>query len=378
MKNKHFLLFIALAFVGVSLNAQTLDEAILNAAVQIVRELPGNSRAAVINFRSNSERLNDYVVNELYGAILRNRRVTPVRPTQNQVFDIYRELGAGEINREAAQNIAQLLGVQYLITGSIEQIRSDYRIHFNAVNTVAEVQSGYSVTLNLQNDSQFANLFSGAPAGSPSITQREPATGGQPSVVMDNYRINRDRRKKWVYVGGPMWGFANVTRETLVERYEGQNWIYESNEIVSFNEFATGFQFEIIPFDIVLTPYFAIELAVELDVFVSYVFAFPVLGKLGLRFGRVGLSFNTGYGIGSIDLYNATGFALGGTFGIQLYPGVLFFEVLSFPSLPGEKISDYNSSFSREYSWVDSATFFFLGYKFGIGPYRERPYNRNR
>jgi len=190
VKKKHFLLFIALAFVGVSLNAQTLDEAILTAAVQFARELPANSRVSVISFRSNSERLNDYVVNELYGAILRNRRITPVRPNQNQIFDIYRKLGAGEINREAAQNIAELLGVQYLITGSIEKIQSDYRIHFNAVNTGAEVQSWYSVTLNLQNDSRFTGLLGGAPVGAPP-PQREPAASLQPPVAEDTPSVSQ-------------------------------------------------------------------------------------------------------------------------------------------------------------------------------------------
>jgi len=157
MKKLHFV-FLGLLFIGAVLNAQSLDEALITAAIKISGDLPANAAAAVINFRSDSEKLNDYVINELYGAILRNRRIVPVKPDQNQLQSIRGDLATVE-NKESAQRIGWLLGAQYLVTGSIQRIGSEYRLNFTAIDTNAEIKSMYSVNLNPQNDSQFALLL---------------------------------------------------------------------------------------------------------------------------------------------------------------------------------------------------------------------------
>jgi hypothetical protein len=162
MKKKFVFVFFGLIFFSVILSAQSLDEAIIGAAVKISSDLPANASAAVLNFRSDSEKLNEYVINELYGAILRNRRIVPVKPDQSQLQSIRGELSSNMaeiVNKEAAQRIGRLLGVQYIVTGSIQRIGFDYRINFNAIDINAEIKSLYSASLNPQNDSQFALLL---------------------------------------------------------------------------------------------------------------------------------------------------------------------------------------------------------------------------
>ena len=160
MKRKFLLFFLGIAVCGAALNAQTLDEAILAAAMTISRELPAGSSVAVINFSSDSKNLNEYVLSELYGTILRNRSVIPVQPNTGQFQTIRDGLNtAGGLNGETAQSIGKLLGVQYLIIGSIRQNGNLYNVVFNAVNLNAEIKSQYQTSINPRNDTQLTSLL---------------------------------------------------------------------------------------------------------------------------------------------------------------------------------------------------------------------------
>jgi len=162
MKKQLFLIFFVFAICGAFLNAQTLDEAILNAAVKISRDLPADAIAAVIDFKSDSEELNAYVINGLHGAILRNRRIASIRIDQERLKNVREVLHyniAGELSVDSAQEASWILGAQYLVTGTLEQTGSDYRITFNAVDTNAHLQSQYTAALNPRNDSQLTSLL---------------------------------------------------------------------------------------------------------------------------------------------------------------------------------------------------------------------------
>jgi hypothetical protein len=166
MKRTFFLFFAGLA-VCTFMNAQTLDEAILGAAVKIGADLPDGATVAVIHFRSEKETLNDYVINELHGILLRNRRVTPVKPDESQFQNIRGELRfneAGEIDGESVRGIGRLLRAQYLVTGSLETAGSGYGIIFTAVDTVgAEIRSRYTASLN-SSDATLVSLLGITPA----------------------------------------------------------------------------------------------------------------------------------------------------------------------------------------------------------------------
>jgi len=191
IKRKLFLALCGLVMGSVFLNAQTLNEVILTAAVRISSELPSNTTAAIINFRSDSEELNIYVIDELYGAILRNRRVIPVKPNQEQFQSIRGETDfntTGKISEEAARSIGRLLRAQYLLTGSLENIGYEYIIHFNVIDTEkAEPKSQYSASLNRQNDTQFAQLLGDNLANSPS-----PDTGSQQETARNGRRAQSE------------------------------------------------------------------------------------------------------------------------------------------------------------------------------------------
>jgi len=161
MKLKRFLFIICFVMCNTFLYAQVpmLDEAILNSAVRINRGLPAGSTVAIINFSTNSSALNRYVINELHGAILRQRRITTLLPDENQTQNITSNLNfgnAGEVISESAQLIGQFLGVQYLITGTIGRFGVEYRLIFDIVNTSnTDQRNQYFTPVDLQNDQRF-------------------------------------------------------------------------------------------------------------------------------------------------------------------------------------------------------------------------------
>lgn len=155
-----------LAILGVmaacgSLHAQTLDDAIKNAASEISSRLENGSAVAVINFQSQSTRLTDYAIDELNNAIV---NIGKLRPVERRRLDVIRnELDfnmSGEVSDESAQSIGRMLGAQGIIMGSIEIIGSMYKIRFQAITTeTATIQ--YAFSENIRNDGVLESLLQG-------------------------------------------------------------------------------------------------------------------------------------------------------------------------------------------------------------------------
>jgi len=188
MKRIFMLVCLWIAVCSAVIYAQTLDEAILTAAITMGRELPAGVSVAVIDFISDSENLSEYVLNEFYGAILRNRSVIPVQPNQGQFKSIRDEYNkAGELNGESAKGIGKLLGVQYLITGSIKQNGSLYSIIFIAVNLDAEIKSQYQASINPRSDMRLASLLNVKPQSQsqPKPQPTASSTSRQKPVTID-------------------------------------------------------------------------------------------------------------------------------------------------------------------------------------------------
>jgi len=236
MKKKLFLTFLILALCGAFLNAQTLDEAILNAAVKISRDLPAGVTAAVIDFKSDSDELNAYVINGLHGAIIRNRRITSVRIDQEQLRSVREGLhynAAGELSVESAQNTCWLLGAQYLVTGSLERTGSDYRIAFNAVDTSARLQSQYTASLDPRNDAQLASLLGITPASSVASASQQATAGSSQMGGAQDEAGQRDKLVSFKFSLGLTLGFFSY--ELTERRYYYTDSPYESYSAAYFN-----------------------------------------------------------------------------------------------------------------------------------------------
>ncbi|MDR0876809.1 MAG: CsgG/HfaB family protein [Treponema sp.] len=155
------MVFIAsLGFVG----AQTLDDAIKSAASEMSGKLPNGSTVAVVNFKSDSPRLTEYVIDELNGAIAIAGSLKPVeRRRLSAIQDELKFNMSGDVSDESMQSIGQMLGAQNIVMGSIEIIGSVYRIRFQALSAeTATIQ--YAFSQNIKSDSVLASLLKGTNA----------------------------------------------------------------------------------------------------------------------------------------------------------------------------------------------------------------------
>jgi len=311
------------------LDAQSLDEAIIAAAVKISRELPENVKAAIISFKSPTEALTKYVIDELNGNILRNRRVTPVVPDQNQLQRIQSELRfniTGEVEMESAKNIGRMLEVAYVITGSLERyIGSEYKIFFNVYDTEnAKLQSQYTALLNLRNDPHLSVLL-----------------GSAAQHVYANFLDGDSWKNKSVYLGGGL-GFGNYT---YTDYYNDH--INEETEIVEDNFF-----FVSLISDFVISNFFTIGVIANYGI--PFFPSLSLMAKFGGKIGLVELTGNLGYALVPL------GFTIGGTFGIKAGNGIIFIDISAVPLgifIEDEFVLDRTGSAFRA----------MIGYKIGVG-----------
>jgi TolB-like protein len=155
--------FGLMALAGLAgLNAQTsltLDDAIQQSAAEIEERLAEGVKIVALNFASPSERLSDYIMNELAGALANSGNITVV-DRQNLAL-IQQEMDfplSGEVRDESAQEIGRKLGAQSIVSGSIEDAGKYYRLRFRvieAAGTALQLQP----SKNVRKDRRIAALM---------------------------------------------------------------------------------------------------------------------------------------------------------------------------------------------------------------------------
>jgi hypothetical protein len=172
-----FMFVLAARFVSAQQQIVSLDTAITDAGKTIDERLDAGSKVVVLNFNSPSERLSNYIIDELTGVIVNNRKLTAV-DRQNLAL-IQQEMNfqmSGEVSDSSAQAIGMKFGAQSIISGSIEDMGGFYRVRFRAIEVVsAAIQ--LQVSANVRKDNIIAGLLDGGgftatagSSGNPSAT----------------------------------------------------------------------------------------------------------------------------------------------------------------------------------------------------------------
>jgi TolB-like protein len=236
-----FLVLTLCAATGV-IHAQqvvSLDDAIKSGAKAIENKLTNGDIVAVLNFNAPSERLSNFVLDELITALVSGGKVTVV-DRQNLVLiqqELVYQQGSGEVSKESAQLIGKQFGAKTIISGSLENMGANYRIRFRAIEAqtaVVQVQTSE----NVKGDNQIKQLMAGA----------EQNTGtGLPNGL--NYTTGRKVGAgflNWIYgagsftmgdwLGGLIVGGAELTGTILTIAYAVQYANYEA----SWSSYSTG------------------------------------------------------------------------------------------------------------------------------------------
>jgi TolB-like protein len=150
---------IACASVRKAEDTVSFDAAIIDATNNFETNLPAGSRIAVLNFTSYSSRFSDFVVEELYTSLVNKSSFIIV--DRKELDIVNKELkfqASGEVSDESAQSIGKMLGAEYVISGSIVDLKEFYRIRFVAINVETarrEAASSYDISANDRNISAF-------------------------------------------------------------------------------------------------------------------------------------------------------------------------------------------------------------------------------
>jgi len=108
---------------------ENLERALERQARYIVRTIPANSTVAIVNIRSDSSRLSDYIISRISDHVIGNRRnITFV--DRNQLDILRREINfqySGEVSEETMVTIGRMIGARIIITGSLV----DAGMHYN-------------------------------------------------------------------------------------------------------------------------------------------------------------------------------------------------------------------------------------------------------
>jgi len=174
MKKKWFVLFLLVFCVNYifSQNSSNLDESIKNAANYLHNRIPAGTSVAVFNFSSDSQRLSEYIVDELTIALATVGMNVYDRKNLDEVNrEIYHGF-TGAVNEDTAQFYGRDKGVPVVIIGSlIKSSDTVFRLRVQAIvvetkqiqaaetfNVRADNQLLSFLNITLQNEQRFSNV----------------------------------------------------------------------------------------------------------------------------------------------------------------------------------------------------------------------------
>jgi TolB-like protein len=164
----------AAAQTGSQPNSKTIDQAIQEAAQDIESKLEAGIKIAALSFNSPSGGLSEYVLEELSGYMVNGGKLFVV--DRSDLDAIRAELDfnlSDEVDDRAAQEAGRMLGAQYIVSGSFQELGDVSRIRFK---TIAVQSAGIAAqsSADVMNDSKVQRLLASSPSGgsAPKIAQR--------------------------------------------------------------------------------------------------------------------------------------------------------------------------------------------------------------
>ena len=180
----------------------TLDKALAEAAGRIDERIEAGAKMALLNFNSPTTRFSEYVLNELEANILDYGKILII---DRKELDLVRgELAfqmGGEVSDRSMQELGQMLGAKYVVSGSLTEITGSNRLVIRVlVVETAAVAAQYRA--DIANDSRVQALLQGGRSGGatssggtttaarPSVQASAPAAPAPVAVANGTYTFN--------------------------------------------------------------------------------------------------------------------------------------------------------------------------------------------
>jgi TolB-like protein len=113
----------------------SFDKALETGIHKIENDLPERSNIAILDFKSDSQNLSFYIIEELYDMLINSRKLSIME--RNRTDTIAMEVGyqfSGEVDDEEIISIGHQLGAAYVVTGQIAFSGEAYRLRVFAID----------------------------------------------------------------------------------------------------------------------------------------------------------------------------------------------------------------------------------------------------
>jgi tetratricopeptide (TPR) repeat protein len=188
------------------------------------------SKVAVLNFSAASVEFSGYVIEELTGILVRNRKLVVVERKNLEVLreEMNFQL-SGEVSDESAQAIGKMLGAESIISGSFSFTGINYRFRVRTINVeTAEIES--LVSLNVKEDVQVSYLLNG----------RVSAPPARPSSAEAGYLLHYNRACDYYFRCGYDQALIEFTEALRFNPVSADAYAGRGNVYNSLGEYARG------------------------------------------------------------------------------------------------------------------------------------------
>jgi len=159
---------VTLSIYGQSRGSVSLDVAISNSAWQIQEDIGKGSTIIVYQFQSPNEQLSVYVMKELFNLLVNSRKFIMLDRTAQKVIDAELDFqfnrSAGMISDNSLASLTQRIGGQASITGSLDDIGTEYRFYIKAVG-IETTATPFSYAVSISKNDQRIRSFLGRTTG---------------------------------------------------------------------------------------------------------------------------------------------------------------------------------------------------------------------
>jgi TolB-like protein len=150
--------FISCASTKTETARITLEEAIEKSTIEISESFPAKTKIVVIKFDSMATELSEYIMEELNGMLIRQKKLTVI--DRLNLALIAKEMNfqmSGMVSDESMLGIGKMLGAQYIVVGSLEDANNAYRYRIYAINVESSAREAV-IMLNIKKDKTFVDF----------------------------------------------------------------------------------------------------------------------------------------------------------------------------------------------------------------------------
>lgn len=141
---------------------RNLDLAIEQSCQNIHRDFNESASIAVFNITSSSSRLSEYIIEEVMNNFTNMHKYNIVERSRiSAIFQEYNFQFSGNVSDDTIQRLGNMLGAQFVVTGSLDDVGSYYRLRLFVIAIESGERKSSTAVNIIKSNEQVAFLLNG-------------------------------------------------------------------------------------------------------------------------------------------------------------------------------------------------------------------------